>query len=190
MQNREHEKVGVNTQAVCGSEQPKYVAVRFVAAADTETGEKKAECPPETFAYSGGLNAPPKANVAINANYPVPVATGATAWGGYLDNRGSKDEDNASVIALCGTVQPEIASTVNTPTDPHHQRKLSAICPANTFAFAGGLTNSTGYLGLTVNSLGPKTAAGKPGQRGMVIADTIGGSIVNITGAAVCGLTT
>jgi hypothetical protein len=188
VQNREAHKVSVNTQAVCGKELPKYVVVRFLAPSGLETGQETASCPPETFVYAGGMSAPAKSNVAINATFPNPMLTGATEWGGYLDNRGSQAEDNAAVIAVCGTVQPEIVQTMNVPTDPHKQRQLSAHCLMDTYAFSAGLVNSTGFKGLAINSLGPKTAADKPGERGMGIADTIGGSMVDITVAAVCGL--
>jgi hypothetical protein len=187
--NKGSQPVTVKAEAVCGKTKVRYAAVRFVAKAGKEVGQETATCPAGTFAYSGGFAAPAKSKVYMNSTFPSdPSSTGATAWGTYVDNPGSNDEDNAAVIAVCGGSQPEISTGSSTSASPS-QVSSKSPCPAGKLAYGGGFDTTAGYKAAGINSNGPLSFEGVAGRLWNVVTDLFGANSYTITHYTVCGPT-
>jgi hypothetical protein len=187
VRNGKSKRLAVKVQAICAKTKVRYVQVRFVAGASTETGEVDASCPPGTHAFSGGVGAPRKSPIYLNSSFPSsPAATGATEWGAYVDNRSATAEQNATIFAVCGASQPAIVTATVQTIPIGTQGGRAPHCPAGRHAIGGGLGTTGGYKDVAINTLGPVTVVGKPGAGWRALVDVTFPFAPQVTVYAVC----
>jgi hypothetical protein len=144
--------VQVRVTAVCGDTKLRYRHDRFQVATGTQTGDSTVSCPGGTSMYAGGVEAGAKSKLTLNSTFPESSST--NEWGTYVDNPGTAT--HATVHVVCGKRQPEIINeTLNDIPGGPAEGVEQASCPNHRFPLGGGVSNTAGYHGVAINSLGP-----------------------------------
>lgn len=164
--------------AVCGDLKVSYRKHKFDVPA-TNQRDDEVSCPNGTFALSGGVEAGKKTMMYLNSTFPS-EGTGATAWGGYVDNVGPATEATTHVV--CGKAKPTIVEDTLDAIPTSTQGTLEVACPNGRLPYGGGQANNAGFGGILTSTLGPLQADGW-----VATIDKNAGYQVDMTVSAICG---